>query len=253
MNLSVRRCVLLPIVALAWAACPAYVRLTPQDQEAIGRETAGKEFFLKYSFYFGPFFVYEDRYLLSERAFDERVLVQTAGGAPMLPGEPLGVLPMGTRVKIREVQFPTSGAVAGRRLESPRSFTWVLLESDAVPGGKPLVLVLMPEFEKKSDFGEALGAFLVAADPRPEFAGRPEAERAAIDQKKVWRGMRADALIRSRGYPDRVTRSFENGVKVEKWQYAPARSVTLRDDRVDSFENLPAIPEAPAAEPSVAP
>ncbi|NMB75190.1 MAG: hypothetical protein GYA21_08675 [Myxococcales bacterium] len=249
MRLSLFLC--LGACALVFAACPAYVRLTPEDQEDIAKDLAGKEYFLKHSCYFGPFFVYEDRFLLMERAFDERVLVQTSKGAPMLPGEPLGVLPMGTRVKVREIQFPTSKAVASRRLESPRSFTWVLLDSPAAPDGKPLVLVLMPEFEKKSDFGPALETFLVAADPRPEFADRPEAERAAIDQKKVLRGMRADALIRSRGYPDRITRSFENGVKVEKWQYAPSRSVTLRDDRVEAFENIPVVEETPPKAPAV--
>lgn len=236
--------------ALALAACPAYVRLLPQDQEDIAKDQAGKQYFLKHSCYFGPFFVYDDRFLLMERAFDERVLVQTSGGAPMLPGEPLGVLPMGTRVVVREIQFPTSKVVASRRLESPRSFTWVLLDTPAAPGGKPLVLVLMPEFEKKPDFGPALETFLVTADPRPEFAGRPEGERAAIDQKKVLRGMRADALVRSRGYPDRITRSFENGVKVEKWQYAPNRSVTLRDDRVEAFENIPALEEVSPSPPT---
>lgn len=61
--------------------------------------------------------------------------------------------------------------------------------------------------------------------------------------------MSANALVRSRGYPDRINRRFDKGIKIERWEYAPGRTAVLRDDVVESFEGLPALIPAPGNNP----
>jgi hypothetical protein len=221
------------------AGCASHTLLSVRDQESLQTSHRGKPYFLKQSFFVGSFFAYEDRLYISERAFDERILIQSPSGEPMVNIEPTGVLPMGTKVTVKEIEFPTSGAMAVRKLKSPRHFTWVMLEAEGQSPGNPLVLVLTPEFGTMEQFKKALGEYLATEDPTKEFLERSEEERSAIAQKRIIRGMRADSLLRSRGYPDRIHRQFVSGVKVEQWQYASRRVVTLKEDIVESWEGFP--------------
>ena len=226
-------------LAVLLQGCPSHTLLSAQDQEKIQAKHGKKTYYLKQSFFIGPFFAYDDRYYISERAFDERVLIQSPGGDPILPCEPTGVLSMGTKVTIRAIEFPTSGAMASRKLKSPRHFTWVLLDVEGRPAGKPYVLVLTQEFKKVKDFESSLKDFLLTEDPRDEFSASSPEELKAIDTKTLCKGMRADALLRSRGHPDRITREFIEGKRTEKWLYTPERVVVLKEGLVDSWEGFP--------------
>jgi hypothetical protein len=229
--------------------CQAHMLLSTQAQEKIQNDLKYRPYYLNYSLYYGQFYEYDDRYLVSERAFDERVLIQSPGGDPILPPNPLGILPMGTKMVIRQIDFPTSGNLAIRKLRSPRYFTWVTLERKDTPNGKPYVLILTPEFANTEQFMNSLKEYLTIEDPLLVGDSRSSEELRAIDTKTVWKGMRADALVRSRGYPDRINRKFENGVKVERWEYAPRRTVVLKDDVVESFEGVPALINTPGSNP----
>ena len=219
--------------------CPSHTRLTVQDQEKIHSRYTKKPLFLRQSFFVGPFFAYDDRLYISDRAFDELVLIQSPGGDPILPCEPTGVLPMGTRVTIREIEFPTGSAMASRKLKSPRHFTWVMLDIEDQPSKKPFTLVLTLEFKTIKEFENSLAAYLVPKDPRQDFGSTTADILDAIDHKTLIKGMDAGALRRSRGRPDRITRKFIEGVKTERWQYAPDRIVTLKEDLVDAWEGFP--------------
>jgi len=229
-------------LAVLLQGCPSHTLLSVKDQEKIQATYGKKTYYLKQSFFIGPFFAYDDRYYISERAFDERVLIQSPGGDPILPCEPSGVLSMGTQVTVREIEFPTSGAMASRKLKSPRHFTWVSLDIEGQPAGKPYVLVLTQEFKKIKEFESSLKDYLLTEDPREEFSASSPEELKAIDTKTLIKGMRADALLRSRGHPDRITRKFIEGVKTERWQYTPERVVVLKEDVVDSWEGFPESP-----------
>jgi hypothetical protein len=233
--------VLLGLSSLAIAGCPARTLLDPQDQAILRHQLHGRVFFLKYANFVGPFFEYTDRQYLSERAFDERVLLENPAGEPILAPQPTRVLPMGAKVRIHQIDFPTQSALATRKLRSPRHFTWVLvdqLEPPPGPNATPLVLVLTQEFRTPLQFEQALETVLVEDDPRSAFADRTPEELRAIDHKTLIQSMRPDALIRSRGHPDRVTRTTEHGVQVERWEYGPHRSVVLKNDRVDSWRGF---------------
>jgi hypothetical protein len=247
---------------LTVGSCTTYVFLSAHDQEQIQTREKKKLYYLKYSFFVGPLYTYDDKLYISERGFDERVLVQDTSDNPIFPPEPTGVIPMGTQVQVLQIEFPTRGVASDRKLKSPRFFTWVYLEKAGESAAQPWILVLAPEFRTLGQFDDALTEYLQKEDPRPAFASLPAEELAAIDQKSILKGMRADSLRRARGHPDRITRSFEGGIKVERWQYAEKRFVTLRDDQVESWEGFPNIPApsapapapaAPAATPTPAP
>ncbi len=236
------------------AGCPSHTLLSLKDQQKITKTRSGNSYFLRYSCFVGPFFSYDDRLFFSERAFDERVLIESVGGDPILSAEPTALLPLGTPVTIRGIEFPTGSAMADRKLKSPRHFTWVTLDRAGVHESKPLVLVLTNEMRKPSDFDKALDGFLVKTDPRPEFAQLAPEIIKAIDTKRVVKGMRADALLRSRGHPDKISRKMEGKVRLELWQYAKDRLVELRDDVVESARGFPELklraPGAPGEQSS---
>lgn len=226
-------------ICLMLGACPAETLLSLQDQESIQKQQANRTYFLRQSCFVGPFFSYDDRLLLSERGLDEKVLVESVDGEPILPAEPVAIVPFGTKVKVQSVEFPTSAVVTGRRLKSPRYFTWVYLSIEGRSEQKPLVLVLTNEMRTTPDFEKALGLFLVSEDPRLAFAGWPPETLQAVEEKKVLPGMRWDALLRSRSHPDKVERSQQGSLRVEKWYYSPQRWVLLEDDTVKSAEGFP--------------
>jgi len=219
--------------------CASHTLLSLKTQQTIQSKYQKQVFYLKHSFFVGPFFAYDDRFYISERAFDERVLIESLGGDPILAREPTGILPLGTQVTVQSIEFPTSSAMAERKLKSPRHFTWVTLHSSDGDPGKPYVLVLTREFKKTSDFKEVLEKFLATRNPSKDFANRSPEVIEAMNHKSVVKGMRADALLKSRGYPDKISRKFIEGVKIERWQYAQNRVVVLQADQVKSWQGFP--------------
>jgi hypothetical protein len=229
------------------SGCKTLSLLSPGDQQAVQSRHHNQTLFAKQPWFVGPFYSYDDRQYVSERAFDERILLESTSGEPIVPLAPTGIVPMGRRLRIRQVEFPTGGVVAARKLKSPRHFTWVILEDTEQPDGLPYVLVLTQSFRTPEAFAEALALYLVEEDPRPAFGSRRPEVRSAIERKLVVQGMRADELMRSRGYPDQLLREQVGGVQVETWRYAVGREVILKDEAVDSFKGFPVLPiqEAP--------
>jgi len=227
------------LCAVLAVGCAAQTLLSPDDQRQVISSQQGRGYHLKYSFFVGPFFSYADRYYICERDFDERVLVQGPGGEAILSAEPLAILPVGTRVVVDKVEFPTSAAMASRKLKSPRHFTWVYLRPAERQLDKPLVLVLTQTMRRPADFERALAAYLVKEDPRSTLTNLPQQIYQAVETKQPVAGMPADALLRCRGHPDKILRRHQAGQRQEIWQYAPGRRVFLTNDVVVKAEGFP--------------
>ncbi len=228
----------------AWAVlgCAGPAGLSGPQRQALRARLQGQVRYTSCPLFIAPFYAYADRLFLSLRAFDERILLEEASGEPLLPGPTLGVLPLGTRVRIRDVDFPTAAARAERELRSPRHFVWVLIDT---PGGeldRPGVLVLTGRYRDGQRLLEALDDRLVVGDPSARFAGRSDAVRRAIDRKQPAAGMRLDALLRARGRPDRMLRRTVDGVRIEQLCYGPGRTVTLRDGVVVDWRGFASPP-----------
>jgi len=134
----------------AQAGCATHTLLSESDQQQVQKAHHGGIRHLKHSSFVAPFYSYDDRLYVSERALDERILLESPGGEPMMPLEPTALLPLGRKVRIQQVEFPTGGAVEARRIKSPRHFTWVTLEDLEQPGGLPYVLVLTQAFRTRT-------------------------------------------------------------------------------------------------------
>jgi hypothetical protein len=221
------------------SGCLSQTLLSTKDQESIKQVHQDKHYFLKQSFFVGPFFGYNDRHYISERAFDERVLIQNTSGDPIFPAQASSILPLGTKVKIQEIEFPDGYAMSSRKLKSPRHFTWVLLNLVDQPAKKPFVLVLARQFAKKEEFTKALSFYLADDNPTEKTSSFSPAELQAINQKTLIKGMNSEQLKLSRGQPDQIIRKFIKGTKVEHWTYAPNRIVVLKEDSVDSWKGFP--------------
>ncbi|RME29087.1 MAG: hypothetical protein D6806_01865 [Deltaproteobacteria bacterium] len=225
-------------LCFAIVACASHTLLPPEAQRQVIDEYVGTKWHLRHSCFVGAFYAYPDRYYVSERGFDELPLVQTMSGEPILPEGPRAILPLGTPVTIAGIEFPTSSALSGRRLKSPRHFTWVMLEADAPQADKPLVLVLTQEMKTPAHFLSALKKYLQKKDPTPQYEGLSERIRKAIDRKMPVEGMPADALLRCRGYPDKLLRKNTKRGKEEIWIYSDERRVYLLDDVVVKAEGF---------------
>ncbi len=234
------------IAAVLATGCPSKTLLAPKQQASIQQHFTGRVLYLKYSCYATPFWAYDDRLYLTEHELDERVLITSPAGDPILPGKPVRILPMATKVRITKIEFPTSLAMSHRKLNSPRHFTWVFVQVvppdgadlDQAPSSKPYVLVLTQQIKSLSMFEKTLGLYLVDADPSKEFSHRPVEIIEAIREKKVVEGMRYDAVLRSRGQPEKVMREIKDGARWERWIYAPGREVVLKNDRVVRWSGL---------------
>jgi len=233
-------------LAAAWPAlgCAGPTGLAGPQRRDLRARLQGQLRHTSCPLFIAPFYAYADRLFLSLRAFDERILLEKASGEPILPGPTLGVLPLGTRVRIRDVEFPTAAALAERQLRSPRHFVWVLVETPDGELDKPGVLVLTGRYRDGRRLLDALDDRLVAGDPRARFAGRSAAVRRAIDRKQPAVGMRLDALLRARGRADRVLRRTVDGVRIELLCYGPGRTVTLHDGVVVDWRGFATPPPA---------
>jgi hypothetical protein len=231
-------------LAASWSGlgCAGPAGLSGPQRQELRARLQGQLRYTSCPLFIAPFYAYPDRLFLSLRAFDERILIERASGEPILPGPTLGVLPLGTRVRIQDIDFPTAAARAERELRSPRHFVWVLVETPDGELDKPGVLVLTGRYRDGRRLLDALDDRLVAGDPRARFAGRPAAVRRAIDRKQPAVGMRLDALLRARGRPDRVLRRMVEGVRVERLCYGPGRTVTLHDGVVVDWRGFAAPP-----------
>ncbi len=223
---------------LGCAACSTATKLSVKDQQTIQTNFQKKTFYLTYPVFVGSFYAYDDRHLVSERAFDERILIESPSGEPILPPSPTDILPLGTKVSVREIEFPSSSVLLARKLMSPRHYTWIMLDLAGKSPSKPYVLIIHHDTKNIDEFRKTFATFLSEEDPRNSLKSLSDQDRKAIDAKTVFKGMSAQALLKSRGQPDKRSRVYQNSVPIETWQYTPNRIVILKDNRVDRFEGF---------------
>ena len=106
-----KRTVTVLTAALWFCACATHTLLSDADQLKVREAQQGKKYFLRYSFFVGPFFSYEDRLFISERDFDERALLENLSGEPIFNSAPQAVLPFGTPVNIKQLAVFEAHAV----------------------------------------------------------------------------------------------------------------------------------------------
>ena len=205
------------------------------EQEVLNESLRHRTRQLAVSMHFGPFFRDGRYYLLSDQPPGDLNLLENPRGEPIHPGESLGILPAGTRVRVKEVEFATASATTNRSLLTPRFFTWVLVEAPGLD--RPAVLVIRDEPDTHEKFLEILSRHLTDEDVARRKARYPEEVRLAIEEKRLVEGMEEAAVQMAWGVPVTITRGFEEGVQVDSWRFEGGRRALVRGGRLVSWSH----------------
>lgn len=232
--------------ALLAAGCASATLLPDEERTQLTRDFEGGVYHLRASMTVTPFFSDGTRRLASRLPADSIHLLDDTKGQPLLPGPQEAILPLGTRVKIDKVEFPTGLVVTRRPLYSPREVPWVYFSVVGEPRGRPYVAVLRPGIKTREEFVAAMDQLFTKDDPAVWLAKSPSTIQEAIREKRLVAGMDSAAVELAWGRPEKIVQAWEQGVRVETWTWPLGkRSVTFRDDRL--AESTPPL-EKPAAE-----
>lgn len=218
---------------LALAGCSGARTVPEGERHALTRSWEGKILFLRASLNVMPFFTDSTKRLVSPWPADSVLLLEDTKGAPILPGEPEGLLALGTKVRIEKVEFPTGLAVTRRPLYTPRESIWVYLSLPGTPKGRPYVAVLRPRLSTREDFLAAMNDLFSEDEPSIWMKGASAETRAAIAEKRLVAGMDPEAVALAWGRPEKIRQEAEAGVRVETWTWPLGkRTATFRDGKL---------------------
>lgn len=224
---------LLLLSALPSTGCTPTVLVPDADRLRVTRELVGQRRWLRVAVYVGPFFGDGGKLLCSDQPFSELEMLETPGGQTITPPKAERILPPGTPVVIRDVEFPGPWDIARRVLMTPRYDPWAYLE---VPGeARPLVLVLPPTVATFEDVRVQLDRILATVDPTPDLQALSEGQRKAVERKEITEGMAPATVTMAWGYPWK--RIVDRPAAKEQWIWPGGkRKAWFEDDRLVRFE-----------------
>jgi hypothetical protein len=204
---------------LSLAACAGNTFIPEPQRVLLQDQLGGHARYLKVACYVTPFFHDDGKLLLTDKSPDELDLVDRPNGTAIFPGQPIKILPPGTRLRIDRVSFPTALEVAERMPITPKFNPWVILNlPDDFGGAKdPFVLVLRPDMQSHDQFMQELSRFLTEEDPTPLLKSFPPAVQNAIAQKTVVVGMSPRQVEMAWGYPERIHLDGPTRSQVWSW------------------------------------
>jgi len=213
--------------------CTPTVVVPDQDRLRVTQDIVGRQRWLQVALHVGPFFGDRSKLLASDQPFQEVELLETPGGRPIAPPRAERVLPPGTPVTIRDVEFPTPWLIARRVLMTPRYQPWLWLELAGEP--RPIVVVLPQGLTGFEDVRVELDRYLSGHDNAADLAALPESQRRAVERKEVVEGMGPAAATMAWGYPEK--RIVDRPAAREQWIWPGGRrKAWFEDDRLARFE-----------------
>jgi hypothetical protein len=226
------RAAALPLALLAVAACAPRATIPDADRERAEADLVGKARFLRVACYVAPFFGDGGHALLSDAPLSEVHLLQTVDARTIDPPKAEKILPPGTPVRIKALEFPTAWIIARRIVTTPRYHPWVIV---TVPrDDRPYVIVLPQTVASAEDVRAELERVLAPDDPTSFFEQLPPEQRAAILRKEPLEGMGARALEMAWGQPDR--KRIDRPARTEEWSWTSGtRRAFLEDDHLVRF------------------
>jgi hypothetical protein len=224
---------LLAAALLLAAACVPRATIPDADRARATQDLTGQLRWLRTAAFVGPFYGDRDKALLSDQPLGELDLLENPEGQVIAPPPAERVLPPGTPLRIRSVEFPTGMLIASRVVLSPRYHPWVILE--APDESRPLVLVLSQTLASYDQALAEVDRMLAADDPSPALRALPAAQRDAVLRKGLVEGMGPSAISMAWGRPQK--KIVDRPAGTEEWVWAEGRRrAFLQDDRLVRWE-----------------
>lgn len=199
------------------AGCASHAFVPDEDRIRLERSLPGRTFYLRQAMYLGPFWSDEAKAFLSGGVPNEIPWVVNPAGVPIEPGEPTAIVPVGTRVRVLKIEFPTSMTVARRNPFLPRYHPWVYLQVEGLPDKPTPILLLRRELHSHAEVMAELEQFLSADDLRPHLRELPEVVLRAVNEKRLVEDMPAQAVTMAWGLPERKNFQPSPEGRVEEW------------------------------------
>jgi hypothetical protein len=225
------------VILLVSAGCASQSRIPDHDRLRLEKELPGRTFYLRHAMYVGPFWNDIDKRFLSDNVPNEIPWVVDMAGAPMEPGAPTGVLPVGTRVRIVRLELPTGLRVTTRNSFGPRYHPWLFLEVEGQPKSPAPVILLRRDIASHGQVMEEIERFLSPTDLQPVLARFDPETIEAINEKRLLPGMPAAAVAMAWGWPERKDVTVIGERRDEKWFWPfDKRKVVIEGERLVSWE-----------------
>jgi len=228
-----RRAILSVLALASLAACHPRAVIPDAERQRVSSALTGQRRWLRVAAYAGPLWGDRDKVFVTDAPPQEIDLVESTGGAPVPPPAAERILPPGTVVRIREIEFPTGWTIAKRVVMSPRYHPWVLLDVGGDP--RPHVIVLSQTAASFAEVRAEVERLLSTDDPSSLFAALPQEQRAAILKKEVVEGMSPRAIEMAWGLPEH--KRIDRPANREEWRWPGGkRKVFLQEDRLVRWE-----------------
>lgn len=220
-------------VVLSLSACHPRAVIPDEERIRVSEELEGRSRWLRVACWAAPFFGDTTRFLLTDQPVDEVQLLESTAGAKIPPPPGERVLPPGTRVRIRAIEFPSPWLIAKRIVMTPRYHPWAILEVEG--DSRPYVIVLPQEATRLEDVTNELGRILSTDDPRPDLEALPRDQQEAIRRKDLVEGMTPRAVEMAWGQPEK--RRIDRPAATEDWSWPGARrSAHFKEERLVRWE-----------------
>ena len=220
------------LVLLIAAGCFPRASVPEPERERAARELEGQRLVTKVAVFVGPFFEDRAKLLVSDQPFQELDLVETVSGDVIAPPRAERVLPPGTPLLLRRVEFPDAWLIANRVVTTPRYKPWVYFTLEGEQ--RPLVLVLPTTVTSAAEVRLEIERVAGTSDPSAALRALPDAERAAIGRKELVDGMSPEAIEMAWGFP--AKKRIDRPTGVEEWTWPGGRRrASLRDGKLERW------------------
>jgi hypothetical protein len=227
-----RRILLSAALLASVAACTPRAAIPDAERTRVEHELSGAQRYLRVAAYVAPFWGDRSKLLLTDQPPAELNYIETAAGVPIPPPAPDKVLPPGTAVRVREVEFPTGWLIAKRVVMTPRYNPWVYVDG---PESRPLVVVLSQTAATYDDVRAEIGQILTADDPSSLYRALPQDQRDAVLRKDLVEGMTPRAVEMAWGLPER--KRIDRPAGTEEWSWWEGkRKAFFQDERLVRWE-----------------